>query len=316
MMATTYMTEPFAVVAPYLYDFGYLPVPIKPGFKAPLIDGWQAGHPPDHYLPQCASWGTGILTAGCPAIDLDIRDRELVRVLIELAGELLGPSPFRVGAPPKALLPFSTAAPFDKISGRWFALPGDDWRANGFAPHRIEILGDGQQFVAYARHPRGTFYRWRRGEPMDTYLVDLPEIDQISATAFLWTAHEVIRAVGAMPLLRRDKAWFPDAWAPADFGEPEPQTSRPPRARAGERIDRDWQTLEPEALAKTIDAKHARPLKDGAWITSCPAHRSEGHRSLSITPRTSGGSIVHCFGGCDFPEIARQIANIVERRAA
>ena len=50
-----------------------------------------------------------------------------------------------------------------------------------YSPHRVEILGDGQQFVAYARHPRGTFYRWARGEPMDTTLIDLPEIDQASA---------------------------------------------------------------------------------------------------------------------------------------
>jgi hypothetical protein len=313
---SVFTTKPFACVAPLLADYGYLPVPVKPTFKAPLIDDWQAGHPPDHYLPQCAAWGTGILTAGCPAIDLDIRDRELVRVLIDLAGEMLGPSPFRVGAPPKALLPFSTAAPFDKISGRWFALPGENWRANGYAPHRIEVLGDGQQFVAYARHPRGTFYRWRRGEPMDTYLVDLPEIDQAGANAFLWAAHVVIREVGATTLVRRDKVWFPDAWAPADFGEPEQQIGRSRQPNSGERIDRNWQRLEPETLAKLIDPRHARALKNGAWICSCPAHTSEGHRSLSITPRDGGGSIVHCFGGCTFLEIAREITAIVGLRAA
>ena len=68
-MTTTYMAESFAVVAPFLADYGYPPVPIKPGFKAPMIDDWQAGHPPDHYLPHvdpqtgkrtdCRSWGTG-----------------------------------------------------------------------------------------------------------------------------------------------------------------------------------------------------------------------------------------------------------------
>ena len=135
---------PYGQLAGYLEDYGYLPVPIRPGFKAPMIDDWQAGHPRSHYLPRYASWGTGILTAACPAIDLDIRDRELVRVLIELAGDILGPTPFRVGSPPKALLPFSTGAPFDKISGRWWALPGENWRLDGYAPHRIEVLGNGQ----------------------------------------------------------------------------------------------------------------------------------------------------------------------------
>jgi Bifunctional DNA primase/polymerase, N-terminal len=310
-MSTTFTKAPFDVVAPYLADFGYHPVPIKPGYKAPLLDDWQTPKSPDHYLPQCTRWSTGILTATCPAVDLDIRDKELVRVLIELAGDALGPSPFRVGAPPKALLPFSTGAPFDKISGRWFALPGDNWRADGFAPHRIEILGNGQQFVAYARHPRGTFYRWRRGEPMDTYLVDLPEIDQAIARGFLWAAQRLVRELGAIALVRVDKVWFPDAWEPADHGEPERKTDR---RRSNSNVNSDWQSIDPEQLAKEIDAKHAKRTKDG-WITSCPAHKSEGHRSLSITPRDGGGSIVHCFGGCEFVEIAREISAITGRRA-
>jgi Bifunctional DNA primase/polymerase, N-terminal len=179
---SAFMKAAFGELAPYLADYGYDPVPIKPGFKAPLLDDWQTSHPPDHYLPHrdpvsgkvtdCQRWGTGILTVSCPAVDLDIRDREIVRVLIDLASEMLGPSPFRVGAPPKALLPFATAAPFDKISGRWFAMPGESFRAPAYAPHRIEVLSDGQQFVAYARHPRGSWYRWRRGGPMADYRID------------------------------------------------------------------------------------------------------------------------------------------------
>jgi hypothetical protein len=200
---SAFTAAPFGELAPYLADYGYRPVPIKPGFKAPVLDDWQAGHAPGHYLPHrdpttgkvtdCRRWGTGVLTMHCPAVDLDIRDRELVRVLLDLTGEMLGPSPFRIGAPPKALLPFSTRVTFDKISGRWWALPGDAWGRDDYVPHRIEVLADGQQFLAYAKHPRGTFYRWRRGEPMDAPLVDLPEIDHASATAFLWAAQDVGR---------------------------------------------------------------------------------------------------------------------------
>jgi DNA-binding cell septation regulator SpoVG len=298
---------PFGELAPFLADYGYEPVPIRPGAKAPMIDDWQAGHLPNHYLPQYASWGTGILTRSCPAVDLDVRDKELVRVLIELADDLLGPSPFRVGCPPKVLVPFRTGAPLDKISGRWWAMPGDDWRAPAYSPHRVEILGDGQQFVAYARHPRGTFYRWCRGEPMDTLQIDLPEIDVDQAQAFLETAERVIAEAGGVPLARRNKIWFPDT-------AQHEQDRR--RSHAGERIDSDWQRLDPETLAKLIDAKHARRLKAGAWITSCPAHRSEGHRSLSITARQGGGSIVHCFGDCTFAEVDRAISTIVGRAAA
>ena len=76
---------PFGTLAPILSAFGYQCVPIEPGTKAPGSNGWQTPRPPDHYLPRCARWGVGILTATTPAIDLDIRDAGLVRILIRLA---------------------------------------------------------------------------------------------------------------------------------------------------------------------------------------------------------------------------------------
>lgn len=181
-------------------------------------------------------------------------------------------------------------------------------------PHRIEILGDRQQFLAYARHPRGTFYRWARGEPMQSYLVDLPEIDQAGAQADGSRRNQGGRRNGA-PAPRQGVV--SRRLGAGNFGEPEPTTSRR-REVSGQRIDSGWQRLDPETLAKLIDAKHAARLKAGGWITSCPAHTAgEGstHRSLSITPRDGGGSVVHCFGGCDFLEIAREIADIVRDAA-
>jgi hypothetical protein len=47
-----FLKATFGELAPFLADYGYLLVPIKPGFKAPLLDEWQAGHPPEHYLPH------------------------------------------------------------------------------------------------------------------------------------------------------------------------------------------------------------------------------------------------------------------------
>jgi len=308
---------PFDELAPYLADYGYRPVPIKPEFKAPMLDDWQAGHSPEHYLPHrdpttgkvtdCRRWGTGILTASCPAIDLDIRDRELVRAMIELAADMLGPTPFRVGSPPKALLPFSTSKPFDKISGRWWALPGENFRAKGYSGHRIEVLGQGQQYVSYARHPSTKRpYRWRRGEPMDTMAIDLPEIDEASATAFLGAAQGILEDIGAVPIVKRQGQWSPD------LAKPE-QTTRRHEVSDGA-ADRSWQFLDPETLAKRIDPANARPLrKDGGWICKCPAHPGEGNRSLSITKRDGGGSVTHCFAECSFVDVSAAISAIVGR---
>jgi hypothetical protein len=311
---SAFIKAPFGRVAPYLWDYGYPPVPIKPTFKAPMIDGWQAGHPPGHYLPHrnpetgalnnCASWGTGILTETCPAVDLDIKARELVRVLLDVAYDVLGLTPFRVGAPPKVLLPYSTAAPFDKVSGRWWALPGEDFRVAKYSPHRVEILGKGQQFVCYAKHPRGSYYRWRRGCPMDTPLVDLPEIDETTAKGFLATAETILEDIGGIPLRRENQVWRPDL-ARAEQGSRRREVSDGP-------IDSSWQHLDPETLAKKIDPTNARPLrKSGGWTCKCPGHDGVGNRSLSITKRDGGGSVVHCFAECGFSEIAREISAIL-----
>ena len=135
---SAFTKAPFAVVAPFLHEYRYHPLPIPPGRKGPVANDWQVPREPGYYLPGCAAWGTGILTATCPAIDLDIRDREVVRVLIELADEMLGVAPFRMGAPPKVILLYGTAAPFPKITGRWWALPGEDFGAEGYAPHRLK----------------------------------------------------------------------------------------------------------------------------------------------------------------------------------
>jgi Bifunctional DNA primase/polymerase, N-terminal len=314
---SAFTKAPFCELAPYLADYGYRPVPIKPGFKAPMLNDWQTGHAPEHYLPHrdpstgkvtdCSRWGTGILTATCPAVDLDIKDRELVRILIELADDMLGPAPFRIGSPPKALLPFSTRVPFDKISGRWWALPGENYRARDYSPHRVEVLGQGQQFVAYAVHPSTKRpYRWRKSCLMTVLRVDLPEIDEASAASFLATAETAVEAVGAVSLRKVAGEWMPDLGRPEQSG---------PRRRygSGETV-RAWQFLDPETLAKRLDPKHARRLKAGGWITACPAHRSERARSLSITPRDGGGSVVHCFAECSFSGVSNAISSILERR--
>lgn len=311
---SAFLKATFAEVAPLLAAAGYHPVPIRPGQKAPLVRGWQRPQPPGHYLAHhdpdtgritdCERWFTGILTANCPAVDLDIRDREIVRSLIALADEVLGPAPFRVGSPPKALIPYSAAAPFKKLASRWWALSGEHWRAPGYVPHRIEILCDHQQFLSYARHPRGTFYRWRRGEPVAIPREDLPEIDQDAAETFVAAAEAVLEAVGAVPVRNVEGKWTPLLTPPEAPQQP------PRRTDGGNCPPRGWQLLEPQALAKKIDPKHARSTRDG-WICSCPAHMSTGHRSLSIMPRDGGGSIVHCFSECRFVDIARAISSIV-----
>jgi hypothetical protein len=296
---------PFAVVAPLLHEYGYHPIPIIPGDKRPAPDEWQTPRRVDAYLPRYARYWTGILTATCPAIDLDIRDKELVRVLIETADDMLGVAPFRVGQPPKALLLYGTADPFPKITGRWWALPGEDIKAEGYNGHRVEVLGDGNQFVAFARHPRGTYYRWRRYSPISLMRDVLVPIDQGEALAFLTTAERIIAKVGGRPIKRKAGIW--------EYEVEERRTDRR-RSVSREWPPSEWQKMDPEVLAKRIDPRHAKRTRQG-WICSCPAHKSEGHRSLTVNYRDRGGSLVKCWAECDFADISRAIEAIVGRAA-
>ena len=195
--------------------------------------------------------------------------------------------------------------PFEKISGRWWAMRGDDFTAEDYAPHRIEVLASGQQFVAFARHPRGSYYRWRRYSPISIIREALPPITEHEARAFFATAEGVLKGVGALPIKRIRGTWYRDV-----------EQKQPNRRRVvlGDRPPSEWQLLDPAALAKAIDAKHATRTRNG-WITSCPAHSSEGHRSLSVNPREGGGSVVHCWAECSFADIAHSIEAIVGRAA-
>jgi hypothetical protein len=310
----------FGDLAHYLADAGYEPVPIRPGHKAPMLADWQVPQAPSYYLPHrdpdtgkvtdCCRWGIGLLAARTPAVDLDIRDREVVRVLFRLTGEILGPAPFRIGARPKVLLPYHSDSPFAKITGKWFALPGENWRSESYTPHRVEVIGAGQQFVGYAIHP-GTrrSYRWARGEPLQIQQADLTEITAARTYDFVAIAERTAQELGATRVHKIEGRWTPVPWL-----EPERQAAVR-HHYAGEHLDSSWRQLQPETLAKLIDAKHARRTREG-WISSCPAHTSQGHRSLHITPRAGGGSVVHDFGGCDFIELAHAISAIVGRTAA
>lgn len=135
-----------------LLDRGYQIIPISPGAKYPKgLSGWEniEATPADlkRWLSNgYASGGVGVLTKHTPAIDLDIRDKDVVSQLITWCKDRFGDTVERVGNAPKTLLVYRTDEPFPKMASPLYEdMFGQE--------HRIEILGDGQQFVAYATHP-------------------------------------------------------------------------------------------------------------------------------------------------------------------
>lgn len=168
-----------------LVDAGYQIVPIPPGKKSPNFDGWQNTRSSratvDHWLNNGRDrHGIGILTRHTPAIDIDIMDEDVADLVEGWCAEAFGQAPVRVGQAPKRLLLFKTSTPFKKLrSAVWF----DEWDEK----QMIEILGDGQQFVAYHIHPETrTPYRWvRHGDPLEVPAQDLIELDVEKARELL-----------------------------------------------------------------------------------------------------------------------------------
>lgn len=150
---------PLAYFGERLIDNGYAIVPIAVGKKAPGFDNWVKAR---STKPQLNEWiesghrysGVGILTKNTPGVDLDIRNEEIAHEAEVMARSIFGPAPLRIGMAPKRLLVYATDTPFRKMRSNKYQ---DEWGDL----HQIEILGDGQQFVAYHTHPdTGKPYLW------------------------------------------------------------------------------------------------------------------------------------------------------------
>lgn len=161
-----------------LLEQGYSIVPIQPGKKAPGFDGWQKAKANKAQLQE---WledghhkaGVGIITRETCAVDIDCMDREAAEKFEAMCLDILGPAPIRIGKAPKRLLLYRTETPFRKMRSTVFF---DEWQDK----QMIEVLGDGQQFVAFHVHPEtGKDYVWIDDKsPLNIRAADLTEIKE------------------------------------------------------------------------------------------------------------------------------------------
>jgi Bifunctional DNA primase/polymerase, N-terminal len=182
----------YADLALKLLDNGYEPLPILLGTKRPAPNRWTSISIEEVQVSAWSrSWptaGIGLRTGHLVAIDIDFDDPELAHQISAEAEQLLGPTMVRVGRWPRRLLIYRTDVPFPK-------------RKVG----PVEVLGLGQQFVAYAAHPdTGRPYEWVTGEsPADVPLQDLPPVDAgridllLAAVVALTVANEDTHRAGS-----------------------------------------------------------------------------------------------------------------------
>lgn len=165
---------------------GFEIIPIKPGTKRPPFNNWEALRATPKKLEQWieagrGEHGLGILTRMTPLVDIDCFDRDIVARLIEFTESLCGATLQRVGFAPKTGLVYRATTPFRKVTSKTYINPGAEPGPDGKpVSHKLEVLGDGQQFVALAIHPdTGKPYKWLdKHSPHDTEWGSLPEIDR------------------------------------------------------------------------------------------------------------------------------------------
>lgn len=168
---------------------GYEIIPIKPGTKRPPFDGWEDIRATKGKLARWieagrASNGVGILARKTPLVDIDCHDPEIVEKMVSFTEQLIGTTLQRVGMAPKTGLVYRTDEPFRKVNSKTFVDPANPTDDNGKAlGQKLEVLGDGQQFVAFAIHPDTEKpYRWHDKQgPHDTAWENLPEITRDQA---------------------------------------------------------------------------------------------------------------------------------------
>lgn len=189
------MTQYLKLHGEALVRRGYSVVPIPPGTKGPKTAGWQNLRATEAdvrawYANGKANDGVGVLARNTPAIDLDIDDADAVdEMMAVLRGLLPAMPPARIGRAPRQLLVCRTDEPFSKTTSAKYEnalIEGETYK--------VEILGDGQQFVAFHIHPEtGKPYHWPGAQLFDVEWTALPVLT-LSMARDIVSAFEALAA--------------------------------------------------------------------------------------------------------------------------
>lgn len=176
-MPTKYLQKYALRVVENGYDICF----IRPGEKRPFGKDWEAKrHGPKRIASAIEAgrgdFGIGIKTRETPGVDIDCYDEELVDHMIQVTEDLCGETLQRVGLAPKTLLVYRAEDPFPKTQSKVFI--DDEGRSV-----KLEVLSDGQQFVALHVHPdTHKPYRWKgKRSVLDVPQDELPVIEHDDA---------------------------------------------------------------------------------------------------------------------------------------
>lgn len=133
---------------------GFQPVAVKTGEKRPVAGNWQQAQGLPTARP--GAMNTGVLARGLRPLDVDVDDPEAAAFVVATIERVVGPTTcIRTRANSARSLMLYRAAEGEAPGKKTIQVPGG----------KVEILGDGQQFVAYGRHPTGVEMEWQGGGP-------------------------------------------------------------------------------------------------------------------------------------------------------
>jgi hypothetical protein len=268
------------------YHNGYRPLAVSSpdtlvenAGKAPIVKDWltQAQQDPPwvvgaaHRVSTLAL-NTGLLTGELSGLDVDVMIQDVVDRIVSRIEQTLGSTPLsRIGNAPKILLCYRAAEPFKKLSTQRYQMP------DGSKAH-FEILGAGQQVVAFGIHPNTRQpYHWLDRSPADMPLAELPTITFDQAADLIDQAEAILEAAGGVP------------------EKPAPKPKPPPgRNGNGDNFFRNVNNAALEAIEKWVQALH-------------PDFRDRGNSGWRLRSRDLGRDLqedisVHPSGIQDFGE--------------
>ncbi|MGY3610445.1 MULTISPECIES: AAA family ATPase [unclassified Bradyrhizobium] len=246
--------------------------------KRPIEDDWPDKNWSAEQMEGLArryphATNTGILTGELVGLDIDTLDPETSEAILEMVANVPGIDrlPYRVGKHPKRLYICRTNEPRRKQSTGAYLINGQKCQ--------IEVLGIGQQFVAYGTHPETMRpYEWFNGSPAETPLADLPEIN--------WPDIET--------LLARAEAYLAERGTLIKHGSKSPANDNSERGAFVE-SDHPWSLLNQRALSN-LDAwvpelglEDLKPYRDGyhsvaSFRPTNSATATKRGRALNIQP--------------------------------
>jgi len=165
------MTNFMGDFGPMLNENGYNIIPVAKGTKRPALSNWsRIKSTPELIESWDADASIGITTGEVVAIDIDCYDKHVTNAVVKYCNKNIGKGLGRIGRAPKALLLYRTDTPMSKsVSAKFTDADGNI--------NCIEILGKGQQLVAYGIHPETKKeYLWPKACPFTVPVSDLPTI--------------------------------------------------------------------------------------------------------------------------------------------